>query len=146
MPRELTANAETGFLESTNSLVTFSSERKLQLLQFAKEFLEKNGRYPDITTLCNAVGICDNTFTRHLKFDTKFREAFKEIELKGRRILENVMFDRGITPGGYMDRITWLRHHFPDEYNPERNVNVTVDKKSTLDRFYGDVQDAEIVE
>lgn len=120
----LVPDPRTGFLGSGNSPVAFGAHKKAALLGLARKEIEENSRVPSLLSLSKAVGISLRTFQRHLQLDEQFRDEFREILMSGESILTDVMFDRGKTPGGYMDRITWLRRHFPENWNPEYKLNV----------------------
>lgn len=85
---------------------------------------------PGVISLCEAVGIAHRTFYAHLEFDPLFKEnwetALKIIEEK----LVSVMVARGQAPGGFMDRIAWLRAYSPTRWNPQQNIQITHDNAS----------------
>lgn len=146
----LQISPETGFVESRNSLATFDSVRKIKMLQLAQEYIDKFKVMPKLIDLCNAVNISIVTAERHLKYDEKFKEAFRSISLQGEDILSNVMFERGKTPGGFMDRIAWLKRWFPERWGSNQEntqkieINLNTDKiNASLERM--NVIDTEIV-
>jgi hypothetical protein len=133
---QLQRNSDTGFLESDNSLVSFSSSKKSELIKLALDYIDKKGEMPTQTSLCKSVGISLYTLERHLKIDESFRTAYREILLHAREILTDVMFKRGLEPGGFMDRIALLRSWFPETYNPtmvhqSSNTGESVNKYSS---------------
>jgi len=141
----LAIDEQTGFLESSNSLVTLNGIRKTEILRLAQEYIDQNGKIPSLITLCKSVGISLRTFQRHIQYDQQFKSAFREVLLNGQAILENVMFNRGLEPGGFMDRIAWLRRYFPENWNPEHKMivaheNKTFDPTATEITNYIDVQ------
>jgi hypothetical protein len=79
---------------------------------------------PNITALCECVGISLVTYERHYRDDEKFHEGIREIKLKGKSVLEDKMFEYAQNKGGYMHMITWLRKEFPEEYNPDSRITV----------------------
>jgi hypothetical protein len=122
-------NEETGFLES-NPLSSFNSALKVKFLDLAKSAAD-NGDMPNIPGMCSAVGINPRTFYTHLNRDGKFKEAWEDIIDYCESTLVRTMFARGRTPGGYMDRITWLRAYRPERWNPELKLNVHHDYSDT---------------
>ena len=126
----LTLDNGSGFMESINSPVAFDATRKEKFLQIARKSTE-SGQFPTITALCKAVGVSLRTFERHMKADAAFKDAFREILLEGQDILEGVMFQNAQRPSGYMDRITWLRRHFPENWHPEHRIKVSADISMT---------------
>jgi hypothetical protein len=123
----LTVNSETGFLESSGySGATFDASRKLQFINLAEEHFKKTGSMPDLVSVAEVVGVHPRTVENHLKSDEMFAEAWRNVRLKGKWRLESKMYEYGLGKSGYMDRITWLRKEFPEEYNPDqRQVSST---------------------
>jgi hypothetical protein len=135
----LQVNSETGFLESTgNAGSAFDSSRKVQFINLAEEHFEKTGTMPDLVSLSGVVGVHPRTVDNHLREDEVFAQAWRNIRLKGKWKLESKMFEYGLTKSGYMDRITWLRKEFPEEYNPDIKIISNSDYsivKSLADAF-----------
>ena len=120
---QLVPNPETGFLESFSpTLQTFDSDKKLRLLQLTEDHVKSTNKWPDMGSLCDAVGISTKTFERHLAQDTVFADAFKTLTLRGKYKLESIMFDLSTKNPMYM--FGWLRRYFPAEYNPDHKVSV----------------------
>lgn len=128
--QSLTPNPKTGFLESVSNYGTnFTSDKKVKLLEEAEKYRNETGKWPDLGSLCQMINIAPMTFDRHIKQDTKFAEAWKNLMLGGKWKLESLMFDLSAKNPMYM--FGWLRKHFPEEYNPEHKVNVQVDHQIT---------------
>ena len=53
-----------------------------------------------------------------LRVDPAFANDFKSIQDSMKNNLEQTMYQNGLKEKGYMDRITWLRRHYPKEYHP----------------------------
>ena len=87
-----------------------------------EEHFKTTGTMPDIASAAEAVGVHPRSVENHLREDRAFAEAWRDIRLKGKWKLESKMYEYGLTKGGYMDRITWLRKEFPEEYNPDLKV------------------------
>ena len=120
---QLVANPETGFLESFSpTLQTFDSEKKLQFLQAIQDHVKETQKWPDMGSVCDAVGISTKTFERHLVNDAVFADAYRSVTLRGKYKLESIMFDLSTKNPMYM--FGWLRKYFPAEYNPDHKVSV----------------------
>lgn len=144
----LQVNADTGFLESQSAagLRAFTSDKKVMLLDRARQIRDDSGKWPDLGMLCDSVGIDPRTLERHLKIDQKFAEQFRDVTLKAKWKLESGIYD--LSGKNAMYALIWLRKHFPEEYHPEYKVSLTHDPKRTdeLVRKAGEYTDAEIVE
>lgn len=125
----LQVDSSTGFLQSPtpNSLTAFDANKKTLMLEYAEKYWQDQKIMPAKHELCQAVGIDIQTLDRHLKRDSVFNEAWKELLLRGESLLENKMYEYGKTRGGYMHMITWLRRQFPERWNPEYKVTQQVD-------------------
>lgn len=140
----------TGFLQSVggNSNVAFDAAKKVKFLEIARKFQDEFRTMPTITELCETVGIDRVTFERHINADERFKAGWNEVLLRAQDVLVDVMFKNGQRPSGYMDRITWLRRHFPQHWNPEYKVSVNQNVQffNTLEDKTKDYVDAEIVD
>lgn len=117
------ANPETGFLESFSpTLQTFDNEKKLAFLQNIRDHVKETGKWPDMGSVCDSIGISTKTFERHLVSDAVFADAYRSVTLRGKFKLESIMFDLSTKNPMYM--FGWLRKHFPAEYNPDHKVTV----------------------
>ncbi len=100
-------------------------------------FLEAYKALGYLNRAANQVTIESSTVQYWLKTDPTFKikyQILKETWKEARKeVLESTMYDRGLTPGGYMDRITWLRKHYPEEYNPK--AIVTTEKGEADERL-----------
>lgn len=121
----LRKNEETGYLES-NISTAFDSQTKLQFLDIAKKIREQGG-WPNVSSMCKAVGISPRTFTAHLQLDSKFKEDWSEIVHDAADSLESKMFEYAQGKGGYMHMITWLRANQPGKWNPDLKVSINAD-------------------
>lgn len=148
MPPELIVNPSTHFLESPSlSLSTFSSDKKLKLLEIAKDISIKQGIIPNINTLCELVGVDVTNFYKHLKIDSAFKDAWNQCLLNVEANIQTKMAEFAYRPGNYMDRITVLRRIAPERWNPEYKVTASVDVNlmtNLIDRAKS--LDAEIVD
>lgn len=143
--KALQPNPETGFLES-NRNTTFDSARKVKFIALAKEIAERR-QLPSIVELCKAIGITTRCYWEHMSLDAKFHEAWEDVTDICESFLVDTMFVRGQTPGGYMDRITWLRAKKPHRWNPEYKFSIVHDgssAKGLMDAAKGAI-DADIV-
>lgn len=117
----LQVNAETGFLESPSPAnATFTSDKKVKFLEMAKEFRLKR-KFPDVSAICDEVGIDLRSFERHIHQDEAFKNAWNEIasHIEYQAIAEmsdlrqkNPMFMFGL-----------LRYLNPQRWNPASNAN-----------------------
>ncbi len=125
---EITINDGSGSLDAKGrSHRFFDSLKKAKFLQLANRYWKERHEMPRPEDLCDVIGIGIATFYRHLLSDDQFKAGWYEIQLFAKGELESIMYNNGKRPGGYMDRITWLRRHFPQEYNPEYRVTVAPD-------------------
>lgn len=120
----------TGFLQpSVNYSVTgFTAEKKDTFLRY----FENCG---NIAASIDAVGLDRRTFYNALKIDKEFEQRYNMALFGMKGCLEGTMFHNGQKPNGYMDRITWLRRHFPDEYNPKTTIQHHSDSKDAEAMF-----------
>lgn len=126
----LRPNPQTGYLESPSpNLASFDSHKKVRCLELAHEMAER-GEMPGVVVLCKAVGISHATFKDHLVADERFKAAWDEALDKVEEMLVSTMVCRGQTPGGYMDRITWLRAYRPGRWNPEHKLQISSDSSA----------------
>jgi hypothetical protein len=125
----MTVDSSTGFLQSptTNHLSSFSAHKKQLMIEYARKYWADQKIMPAKHELCEAVGIDIGTLDRHLKIDSAFCDAWKEMLLIGESFLENKMYEYGKGKSGYMHMITWLRRQFPERWNPEYKVTAQVD-------------------
>lgn len=112
-------------MESTDSPLAFDSVKKIQFLKLAHEIRERTGSVPTIASLCDAVGISLSAFQAHKKLDEQFNAQWRELLYRVEDKLIDTMYQNGLKSSGYMDRITWLRRHFPENWAPEQRITVT---------------------
>jgi len=143
--KALEANPKTGFLES-NRGSSFTSELKIRFLELADQACQR-GEFPDIEAICKTIGISPWSFYHHKSIDEKFAEEWELAMRKIETTLVRTMVAQGQKPKGYMDRITWLRKHFPKEWNPNQQLNISMDLTATKSLLSArpTVIDAEIV-
>lgn len=123
----MVVDKETGFLVPGQgyTLEGFNLPKKIKFVELAKEM------WPRIGLLCQAVGICRQTFTNHYKADLAFRKAVDEARDLALDEAEAAMRANSTAKGGFMDRIALLKAYRPERWNPERqltlnhNVNLT---------------------
>lgn len=145
----LVVDPKTGFLtHDTPSHFGFDAQKKVAFIQLAKEYFDQHKLWPDLASLCKAVSVHPRTVDNHFAWDKAFKAAWDNIKLPAKWAIESKMYEVAMTPKGYMDRITWLRHAYPEEYNPEYRVNHVTDdssQKQIIDQFPTAI-DAEIVQ
>lgn len=108
----------TGFLTPSGnwSNAGFTAGRKTEFISLIYE-------NPHFGLICRKIGINYSTFARHMNLDPEFNRQVvhwsREARMYHKGQLEETMLTNGKKPNGYMDRITWLRRYFPEEYNPK---------------------------
>ena len=110
-------------------------------------FLEMYAKSPNITAAAVALGHSRALVFWHLERDPEFKKAFDEIREGITDQLEARVAEYGQRPQNFMDRIAWLRARRPEVWNPQQNINVTVDGKQN-ERLLGAAReyvDAEVV-
>lgn len=75
----LVKNEETGFLEAHNNHNSFTSERKLEFLRLAHEYIDRFNRFPAIHAICKQIGVPIRTFDYHKALDPAFKAQWDEI-------------------------------------------------------------------
>lgn len=144
---ELTVNPTTGFLESkSNHGKNFTSEKKIKFLELARSYKEQTGKWPDVGSICDAVGVNLVTFYRHLDMDDVFKNEWEELTLRGEATLTSSMFELSTKNPMYM--FGWLRRFYPQRWNPDHKVTITHDYQG-INGALGEatkVIEAEIVE
>ena len=133
--QSLVKDPETGFLGPGNnwSLAGFGSDRKLEYL---KALMEN----PSPGYASKKIGINYHTFLNHYKSDPEFHKRVDFVMEESRHShkgdIESTMLARAKSANGFMDRMAWLRRHFPGEYNDTRRVEHTV-SESVLEKLEG---------
>jgi len=119
----LQVDTATGFTQSHSptGIYSFDVERKKHLLSMAMDCAEA-GTWPNIPKLCKSVGISVQTFYNHINQDSEFSEQWQDIKRTLSAGIAVDMREHAKRPGNYMDRITLLRHLYPEEWGgPEKN-------------------------
>lgn len=106
--------------------------------------------WPDITKVCESLGISRWTFTNHYNADEEFRRCVDEIKDKtidgGHAVRMRVM----MKDSGSFDRMCVLNAYMPETYNPKTKIEVehTMQPMEARrrDSIIDKVVDAEIVE
>ena len=144
----LQVNQKTHFLESVNPLKqTFTSDKKLKLLQLANEHISTKQEVPDVLSLCNALGVNVRTFQRHLATDSTFNECWKEVLAKIDLLLTNDLYVKSKSKMGTLALLAYLRHNESGKWNQEQTINHVTDSSSskTLLSSVNDFIEADIV-
>ncbi len=118
----------TGYLVNPNNLRSITPAHK-------EAFLAAMLKLGNESEAAQSCGFSTRILAAHKRADKKFREDFQDTLLKMKHILEGVMFIRAQNANGYMDRITWLRHHYPKEYDP-KFISPTKDNKKVIDDLW----------
>ena len=106
----------------------FTPERKAKFLALAKDY------WPHIGKLCEAVGISRWTVIHHRKLDPEFNAALHEIDQSVCDSHELMLRTQGLTKGGFLDRMAYLRAHRPELYNPAKVVKIEGYKMTQSER------------
>lgn len=125
---------ETGYITPTQAgaVVVFGAASK-------KRFIEQMEVCGNLAETCDIIGIGMTTYYKHLQADEAFA---RDVGICLRRMagkLEGVMYKNGQRPQGYLDRITWLRKHFP-EWNPKSSVSVSSSDSGTVEELFGKLE------
>lgn len=121
----LQVDPKTGFLESRNpSGYTFTAEKKVQFLELAAGE-RAAGRFPNLSNLCDVVGVNMLTVDRHLTQDSAFKSAWDEIVLRVESQCMSDMYDMRLKQPLFM--FSLLRRLLPNRWNPDSKLNVTVE-------------------
>ena len=124
---QLQVNAETGFLESPSpNFATFDSEKKQAFLDLALESA-RSGCWPDINKICAGLAVNIRTFYVHCEKDQEFAARWDEVKRTVAGEIAKTMHEHSKRPGNYMDRVTLLRHMYPEEWGGERKELNTQD-------------------
>lgn len=126
MPGELVINRKTGFLDggNDNNLVVFGSDKKLMFLELADKCRRETGKWPEISSICDAVDISIRTFYKHIQIDQGFKTAWEERLLRGEAVLTSKLANMNNPIGP----LSVLRRYFPQRWNPEYKVTVQHDE------------------
>lgn len=130
VPNGYTKDSETGYLVS-NSVVNgnvFGVETK-------KRFLAVMEQEGSVGETCKALGISTRSVYDHLQIDEAFKRDYALCIRNMASKLETTMFKNGQRPQGYMDRITFLRRWFPNEWTPKTSISITSDT-SNVDSLF----------
>lgn len=121
--REMAVDPETGYLQATEGykLAGFTAALKVRFISAAKKL------WPNVSAICQIVGIHPGTFQNHYKADVKFREDLELVKAERLDLLEGVMFDNATQPRGFLDRIATLKAHRPERWNPDYRMTITHD-------------------
>lgn len=91
------------------------------------QFLHTYYKTGNMTKSARSVGRDVQAFMQHTEKDVAFALDFHNVKQAIKNDLEETMLTNALKEKGYMDRITWLRTNFPQEYNPNA-VNNGEDK------------------
>ena len=125
----MVVNETTGFLDQStaNSFSVFSNDKKLKFLEIADNYRRETKKWPDLGSLCDAVGISIRSFYTHCQRDNAFKSAWDERLLRGEAKLTSDLHDMN----NPIAKLSWLRRHFPERWNPEYKMTATVDVNVT---------------
>lgn len=116
---DLTLDPVTGYMEPAGGyqLSGFGGTKKAAFIELARA-----GMWPNVTKICDKIGITRVTFSNHLKFDPLFAQHVQELKDALCDNVEADMAGYAKEKANYLDRITILRAHRPDVYDPAKKV------------------------
>ncbi len=148
----LVKNEDTGFLESqshnleTPKRTAFNSPRKLAFLDLANQYANQE-QAPNLTKICDQVGIGLQTFYDHLEIDGEFKRCWEEVLLKIEDALQRSLIRQGVKGSqGVTAAIFWLKNRFNKRWNDgQQQISLDIGQlKSVLGRT-DEFIDAELV-
>lgn len=121
-------NPETGFIENPAYPNNFDSKRKLAFLSLYKE----NGIR--LRRTCRAMGLSDDTVNNALRYDSKFKQMFDDVEKDYLEELEATSRENALNPRSVIERIFQLKCLLPAKYGQEnrpvqQNITLNIDGK-----------------
>ena len=110
---------QTGYLEAKGgySLSGFTAAKKTAFIRLGRE-----GMWPNVMEICKKVGISRATFSNHLLIDPLFAQHVQELKDTLCDNVEADMAGYAKEKANYLDRITILRAHRPEVYDPAKKV------------------------
>lgn len=140
---------ETGMLY-TRSLNGFNIERKKKFLELAEK------HWPNISLICDVVGISKKNYEFHRHYDPVFNERCEQLYESRTDAIEAALAKFALEKSNFMDRMAWLRAHRGEKYNEKKMLQVDISlsperaeaKKEMLSRAIDTsvVTDAELVQ
>ena len=123
---ELAIDPVTGYLEPTesNKFAGFTGTKKAAFIELARA-----GMWPNVTAICEKVGITRGTFSNHIKLDPLFAQHVQELKDALCDNVEADMAGYAKEQRNYLDRITILRAHRPEVYDPAKKVIMQHERK-----------------
>jgi hypothetical protein len=112
-------DVETGFIYSPRA-VGFTLALKKKFIEIAPKY------WPNISLICDFVGISKSAYKAHYMQDKVFRAIMDSLMEKATDRVEAAMANYALEKGNFMDRIAWLRAHRGEKYNEKRIVQVDV--------------------
>lgn len=107
---ELATDANTGYVQLTGNQALFTPERKVKILELAKEFIETYREFPSYDALARKVGISLRTLDHHLKFDDKFRHDWDEVLMILRDLYRNKLAIKADSKNGIVANLAILKY------------------------------------
>lgn len=116
---DLIEDPKTGYLQTTggNALSGFNGKKKTAFIRLGRE-----GMWPNVMEICKKVGISRATFSNHLLIDPLFAQHIQELKDTLCDNVEADMAGYAKEKANYLDRITILRAHRPEVYDPAKKV------------------------
>lgn len=108
------------------------------------DFLEKFFETGNETLAAKFAGHSLTAFKGQFKVDPFFAGDFYTVRDAMKHQLEQTMYQNGLTPRGFMDRMAWLRKHYPHEYDP-KTEKAKDDSKAIVDQLANKLKEYEII-
>jgi len=109
-------------------------------------FLKHYFKTGNMSKAADVTGFDRRTVFLQLQKNPQFKHDFEMVKKAIKHDLEEVMMENAKTPRGYLDRITFLRRHFPEEYNPKiQEAKYLKQDDSRLNKLL-DILDAKVID
>lgn len=109
------------------------------------QFLETYYKTGNMTKSARSVGRAAMAFIQAMEKDKVFASDFHTIKQAIKNDLEETMLQNGLKEKGYMDRITWLRTHFPQEYNPNADRNADSNSQDVIKQLASKLEEYQLI-
>jgi hypothetical protein len=109
-------------------------------------FLDAYFKHGNMSKAADATGFSRVAVWQHLERDKRFKHDFEMTKRAIKHQLEEVMLENAKDKRGYLDRITFLRRHYPEEYNPKIQEMAYLAKDTNKLGKLMDILDAKVVD
>lgn len=109
------------------------------------QFLEAYYKTGNMTKSARKVGRDVASFIQSVEKDKVFALDFHNVKQAIKNDLEETMLQNGLKEKGYMDRITWLRTHFPQEYNPNADRGADSNSQDVIKQLASKLEEYQLI-